>query len=100
MADVWQELYNAAQANKAVVVSLTPGAQIKRPKRRPGRPCTRGTTRYGHYAGYVPEEGGRPRCACVGCGKHLRKDQKVACCPEHEQLAVEASRRLLARVAA
>lgn len=99
MADIWAELFKAVETNKAVAVSLTPGAQIKRPKRRVGRPCTRGPARFGHYAGYVPEEGGRPRCAFVGCGKHLRRDQKVACCAEHEKLAVEAARRLIARAA-
>lgn len=98
VADIWQALQAAAQENKVVSVSLTPGARVARPKRRVGRPCTRGTTRFGHYEGYDSTTGGRPRCALHGCGKYLKKNQRIACCQDHETKAVEAAQRLLERV--
>lgn len=97
MTDLWVALQQAAKENKAVQVSLTPGARIVRPKRRVGRPCTRGTTRYGHYEGYDPEVGNRPRCALVGCGKYLRRSQRIACCAEHETRAIQAAQKLIER---
>lgn len=99
MADTWKTLLEAAQADKAVAVTLSPGARIMRPKRRRGRPRVRGAAPFGHYAGYREDKGARPRCALWGCGKRLKRDQRIACCPEHETKAVAAAKALLEKVA-
>jgi len=95
--DTWRELLEAAQAGKATKVLLTPGQRIVRPKRRPGRPRVRGATAFGHYAGYDPAKGGRPRCARRGCGKRLKRDERFACSPEHAQQAIDQARTVLGK---
>lgn len=96
-ADTWAALLEAAQAQKAVQVSLP--AEARAPsRRRPGRPRTRGATRFGHYAGYRPEKGGRPKCALRGCARQLRRDQRLGCCPDHEAKAVADALGIVAKV--
>ena len=99
MADVWSKLIEAANENKAVQISISPGARIRRQRRpKAGRPRTRGPVWFGDYAGYDPTEGGRPYCYLRGCSKNLRKDQPVACCPEHEAAVVKEAEEILRKV--
>lgn len=96
MADVWRKLLDAASEGKAIQVSVPPGARIKRQRRpKAGRPRTRGPLLFGDYAGYDPAQGGRPYCFFRGCNKNLKKDQPIACCPEHEALVVQEAEEIL-----
>jgi hypothetical protein len=97
--DLWRQLLDAANAGKNVFVELSPGAEMKRPKRRRGRPTVRGATRYtryGHYEGWKPTTI-RPRCALRGCDRCLRRNQKIACCVDHHLKALAEARALIAR---
>lgn len=99
--DVWKELINAARKNKAVDIALSPGAQIRRTRRpRPGRPRILRAARWGHYAGYDPNKGTRPRCAYPGCTVYLKRNQAVGCSDAHTSAVVDASRAILERVGA
>lgn len=42
------------------------------------------TSRWSNYEGYIPGRG-RPRCQAKGCDKYLRRDQRFACCADHEK---------------
>lgn len=91
-SDLWRLLLEAAQENKAVQVTVSPGMRINKVKRNRGRPRVRGVLQYGHYAGYILERGGRPKCYLRGCKKRLKVNQCVACCVEHEnKIKIEIS---------
>jgi hypothetical protein len=81
MADVWSKLHELAQSGKGPRVALSPGQEIRRPKRRRGRPRVRGATKFGHYLGYRSEKGTRPKCSRRGCTVQLRVGQPCACSP-------------------
>jgi hypothetical protein len=96
--DLWRTLIDAAEADQAVQIELSPGERIHRPKRPTrGRPPVLRVAAFSHYQGYNPEIQRRPRCACRGCRRWLRKGQAVGCSPEHERAAVEAAREILSR---
>jgi hypothetical protein len=91
--DIWSQLIEAAERNKAVTVTLSPDAEIKSPGRqkRPtgGRPRIFGASRWSAYAGWNPElPSRRPRCQAMRCSKYLRRDQAIACCGAHEARAL------------
>ena len=95
---VWQKLVEeAAKKGATVPIDLT-GCEVKRPKGTRGRPPVVRATRWGNYAGYNPRNPSRPRCAQPGCGRWLRKDQKVACSPEHEGEVIAAHDELNERL--
>ncbi len=98
MSDIWRELLDAAKSGGVISVELTPGSEIKKTKRKRGRPRVRGATPFGHYAGYQEAKGGRPKCALRGCGKYLKKTQRIACCAEHEAKSIAAAKALLSKL--
>src|SRR4051812_40226079 len=93
-ADIWNLIEQAATTSKPVRVELTPGARLHPAKRAPGRPRTTGI-RWAHYAGYNPDKGGRPRCALPGCNRKLKRDQRLACCPQHEDAVIAEAKAIL-----
>ena len=97
--DIWKDLLEAVAAGQPVQIELSPGQRIVRPKRRRGRPRVRGAAPWAHYAGYRPEKGVRPKCAKRGCSKRLRREQRLACCPEHEEYAVGEAKSMLEKAA-
>lgn len=97
-----QKVASGFDPNKTrIEVELTPGQRIRRVKRRPGRPRTRGAVKYGHYAGWQPEKGGRgrPRCRKRGCQRQLRRDQPLACCASHQEEVIAEAKDILQRAA-
>jgi len=94
---LWEKLAEAAKENQIVQVQIDRRDEIKRPKRPRGRPPVQRASRWSNYAGYNPNEQGRPRCAQPGCRRWLKRDQKVACGAEHEREVVAAAEEILAR---
>lgn len=97
MKNVWETLAEAGEANQVVQVGLTPALQVVAPKLPRGRPRSRPILPWSDYADYDPQKASRPRCTLKGCRRELRKDQKVACCPEHLEAVVDHAKTLLRR---
>lgn len=84
MALIEEQLQEALTRGKRPEIILSPGAQVVIPKGRPGRKrkWPIGTPRYLRYVGLRGRN--RPYCMARSCKRQLRIDQKIACCPEHE----------------
>jgi len=66
-------------------------ADITSAKRKPSkRVRVIRASRWSNYEGFDPDRGSRPRCKAKGCQKHLRRDQRLACCEAHEKQVLSA----------
>jgi len=90
----WKAILDASSQG-AVKVDLPAAVFAKKHKQKAGRPRRRGLIPFHHYAGYKEERGGRPRCPLRGCGRWLKKDQRLACSTEHETRLVEQAKETL-----
>src|SRR5579863_6374693 len=96
MADLWRDILEAARADKAVNVLLSPGQRIRRTKKRVGRPRLI-YIGWSHYAGWDPAKGTRPVCARRGCRRRLKRDQPFACSRECAERAMAEAADVLVR---
>lgn len=69
-----QSVWELVAEGKATTIKLPASAQ-----RAPTRVRILRASKWGHYAGFNPASGKRPRCLATGCQRYLRVDQSFAC---------------------
>lgn len=75
---IWDQVDLLAEQGKAPVIKISPSAEVREPKRRPGRPRQKreGAPEAAHWSIRTPA-GYRMTCRASGCQKKLRKGQIV-----------------------